>query len=109
MTHAVAAAHAAAKAALELALVLGQTEEIQWQPSSTPRPREDTTERSRGGHSDPTLNVVADDRRLDLREAIKAAQDRLLEAERVLTASTKKLEAAIDAWHGQDTPTDGLA
>jgi hypothetical protein len=94
-------ARTAASAALKLASLIDAAAEIQWQPSNTPKPREDTTERSRGGHSDPTLNVVADERRLALREAVTVGADQLTKAARILDAVGAKLEVAIDDWHGQ--------
>lgn len=86
--------------AAKLAALVATVEDAQWQPSTTPRPREDTTERSKGGHSDPTVNIVADTARLVLREAVEAASARLTETVRVLAANRAALETAIDKWHG---------
>jgi hypothetical protein len=91
-----------AEEALSTSAVLREASDIQWQPSPAPRPREDTTERSKGGHSDPTVNTVTDPRRLQLRAAVLEAEHLLESATRALAASRRRLEAAVDAWNGAD-------
>jgi len=91
---------AVASEALALALLIGEASEIQWQPANTPRPREDTTERSRGGHSDPTVNIVADERRLAVRKAVVASDHLLGEALKALVRARKRMETVIDQHSG---------
>lgn len=89
-----------AQEALSCAAVLAEASEIQWQASPAPRPRDDTTERSKGGHSDPTVNAVMDSRRWRLRAAVVEAEQVLDAAVRDLSATRSRLEAAVDAWNG---------
>jgi hypothetical protein len=91
---------AVATEALALALLIGEAAEIQWQPATTPKPREDTTERSRGGHGDPTLNTVADERRLAVRAGVRASEHLLGEALKALVRARKRMETVIDEHNG---------
>jgi len=94
------ALRAFAEEALRLASLLGQADEIQWQPSPTPKPREDTTERSKGGHGDPTASIVADDRRLAVRAAVLQAEAAIEKATVDVQGASARLEHAIDRWTG---------
>jgi hypothetical protein len=89
-----------AEEALSTSAVLAEASEIQWQPSPAIRPREDTTERSKGGHSDPTTLTVTDPRRLQLRAAVLEAEHLLERATAALAATRRRLEAAVDSWNG---------
>lgn len=89
-----------AEDALRLASLLGQADEIQWQPSPTPKPREDTTERSKGGHGDPTASIVADDRRLAVRVAVLKGEGAIEQAAAAVRSASADLEHAIDRWTG---------
>jgi hypothetical protein len=100
MTNTLELARAVAREALALAAAVAAAEDAQWSASHTPQPREDTTERSRGGHSDPTLNIVTDDRRLALRDAVTKSETNLERAGRVLRASRAAVEHSLDAWNG---------
>jgi len=86
--------------ALKLSAVLEAADDIQWQPSPVPRPRDDTTERSRGGHSDPTLTTVLDDRRLKLRDEVRRSSWSLGELLRKVREYRTALEDAVDHWNG---------
>jgi len=88
--------------ALALALTLAEAEEIQWQPSVSPKPREDTTERSRGGVSDPVANTVADPRRLAVRDTVEAGKAQLEVLISSLHSARLDLEQAIDKWNGRE-------
>lgn len=85
---------------LALASAVAEAERVQWSPSLTPRPREDTTERSKGGHSDPTSTIVTDERRLALREEVVAAGRRIEAATREITEHRERVERALAAWAG---------
>jgi hypothetical protein len=91
--------------ALQLASILAEAEEVQWKPSLTPKPREDTTERSKGGHGDPTSTTAADGRRLAVRAAVIAAETDLMQVSVAMATSRERLERALDRWNGEvDTP-----
>lgn len=89
-----------ARETLLLSKSLRAAEEIQWQRSHTPKPREDTTERASGGHGDPTADTVADERRLTLREKVITAQRVMTRATAAVTDQREKLDAAIAEWYG---------
>lgn len=89
-----------AEEALLLASTLAEAEEIQWKPSVAPKPREDTTERAKGGHGDPTLSIVVDDRRLAVRDAVVKGSEAIEATALHLAGLRERLEAEIDAWNG---------
>ena len=92
-----------AASALRLALTLREAEEIQWSPSPIPKPREDTTERTKGGApSNPTLDVVLDERRMEVRAAVEEATRELEALAGALDAARARLERAVDRWNGDD-------
>lgn len=86
--------------ALALAQVLGQAEAIQWSPSMTPQPREDTSERAKGVHSDPTLATVIDERRLAVRAEVEATHALLHSYAAAARAARAKLAHALARWEG---------
>ncbi|WP_144722265.1 hypothetical protein [Cellulosimicrobium sp. TH-20] len=84
----------------DLAKRLAEADAVQWSASPRPRPREDTTERSKGGPpSDPTADVALDGRRLSLRAAVLTAEHSLGDAVDAVAAANKGLERALDEWH----------
>jgi hypothetical protein len=87
-------------AALTLARLLNEADDVQWQRSIVPQPRDDTSERARGGHSDPTADIVADERRLALRAQVVAGQILLESATRAMLAVSRRLERALEKWNG---------
>lgn len=92
---------AVAEEALKLALALNVAEEIQWEPSHTPKPREDTSQRASGGHGDPTGDIVLDPRRLALREAVSDAERLLAENARALRRARLNVLDAVARWNGE--------
>lgn len=74
--------------------------EAQWQSGRSVLPAEDTTERSKGTTSDPTLSTVADPRRTQLRAAVVEAEHALTLAGRQLQAAERHLTDALEAWLG---------
>lgn len=94
---------AAVGQALRLERILSAADAVQWSPSPTPKPRDDTTERSKGGHGDPTLQTVVDSRRLEVRAAVEEAQRVLTEAARSMHAARTALEESVARWSG-DSP-----
>lgn len=72
--------------------LLDDAAEAQWKAGATPRPIEDTTERSKGTTSDPTVHAVMDSRRRALREAVKEAEQALREAEEAMARAIAILE-----------------
>jgi hypothetical protein len=87
--------------ALSLALILSEAQEVQWKAAPVPKPREDTTERSSGGHSDPTALAAVDDRRLAVREAVDAAERELVSAVEKMGDARAELARAVAHWHGE--------
>ncbi|UJQ86833.1 hypothetical protein PQE16_gp43 [Arthrobacter phage Reedo] len=100
MTH-TEAARALAKESLNLARVLNMTEEIQWERSHVPTPREDTSQRASGGHGDPTGDITLDPRRLALREAVVAAERTIEESTRALRKAQNAVLEATARWNGE--------
>jgi hypothetical protein len=95
------AVHSFAKETLLLARSLGEAEEIQWTAAPIPKPREDTTERAKGGHGDPTLATVLDERRLAVRLRVEEARVILAHNEEAAVEARRNLDAAIAAWNGE--------
>lgn len=89
-----------AAAALRVIQLLNEVGEAQWRAGRTPVPREDTTERSKGLTSDPTPNIVADQRRLALRAAVIETEQSLEAAMKTLTAAERHLTDALTKWQG---------
>lgn len=87
---------------LSLARSLADAEEIQWTAAPVPKPREDTTERAKGGHGDPTLATVLDERRLAVRQAVEEAHATLAANTEATAEARQKLDAAIASWNGDD-------
>lgn len=96
-----AAVRSFAEEAVFLARSLADAEEIQWTAAPIPKPREDTTERAKGGHGDPTLATVLDERRLAVREAVEEAHAVLAANTEATAAARRKLNAAIASWNGE--------
>lgn len=97
-----AAVHSFAEEAIRLSSSLSAAEAIQWAASPVPKPREDTTERAKGGHGDPTPSIVLDDRRLGVRAAVEAAHRELAAATEKLVEQREAVDAAVDLWNGND-------
>ena len=87
--------------AVFLARSAAEAEEIQWTAAPIPKPREDTTQRAKGGHGDPTLDIVLDERRLVVREAFEEASRALQELTTGAANVRRKLDAAIASWNGE--------
>lgn len=87
---------------LLLGAALTAAEEIQWTAAPIPKPREDTTERAKGGHGDPTLATVLDERRLAVREAVEKGLAAMADAATVVQVTRLEVEAAIAAWNGEN-------
>ncbi|UDL14647.1 hypothetical protein SEA_KEALII_41 [Arthrobacter phage KeAlii] len=101
MTTATETVKATAAESLKIVRLLDAAAEIQWEASPVPKPREDTTQRAKGGHGDPTGDIVLDPRRLAVREAVVTAEGEILAHLETLRAARVRLEAAIEAWNGE--------
>lgn len=77
----------------ELAQLVDEAAEVQSLPSPIPRPAEDTSERGKGGHGDPTFAVVQDARRMAVREFV-------LDSIRAASSLKHRGERALDRWAG---------
>lgn len=81
---------------------LDQAAALQWSASPVPKPRDDTAERSKGSPpSDPTADVVLDDRRLAVRAAVEDGARSLRVATAMVEASRQRVESAIGGWEGK--------
>jgi hypothetical protein len=76
--------------------------EVQWEKSpAPPAARDDTSERSKGGAvSNPTLDVVADDRRLAVRAEITRAEAFARYLDGALRVIAEGLDDSVSAWEG---------
>lgn len=86
--------------ALALSLSLEGASAIQWAPAPVPRPSNDTTERSKGGHGDPTADTVTDERRLAVRESVTAGLDDLERTVAGLRRARARVDSAVAAYYG---------
>ena len=77
----------------ELADLVEEATEVQYMPSPIPRPADDTSERSKGGHSDPTSSITADARRMAVREFVTDSLRASLKLKR-------QGETALNRWAG---------
>lgn len=85
-----------------LRAALAEATDRQWTPSAVPKPRVDTTERSKGGGpADPTADTALDGRRLGVREAVLAATPVVREAAIAVMGSRIALERATDRFDGE--------
>jgi hypothetical protein len=84
-----------AAAYLRLEQALHASAEAQWQMGTTPKPREDTTERSRGTTSDPVYATLVDGNRVKLRDAVVKAEKARAEYRRALAISEHVLARAL--------------
>lgn len=86
---------------LRLMLALQTADEIQWERSPVPTPREDTTQRASGGHGDPTGDIVLDPRRMAVREAVNRAETALQHYAIALRDARLEVEQAVARWNGE--------
>lgn len=96
----VPAVRAFAAEVLALGSVMFEADAVQWSASPTPKPRDDTSERAKGGHGDPTPSIVTDPRRLAVRAAFVDAELVLAEATRKAAEARATVEAALARWQG---------
>lgn len=92
---------ASAAESLQIVRLLDAAAEIQWEAAPVPKPREDTTQRAKGGHGDPTGDIVLDARRLAVRDAVVTGEREILAYLETLRGARLRLESAIEAWNGE--------
>jgi hypothetical protein len=85
---------------MNLTRAIDAAEEIQWEASPVPKPREDTTQRASGGHGDPTGDIVLDPRRLAVREALAEAESVVRDLSVRVAELQAKVGGTVDAWNG---------
>ena len=73
----------------------------QWKPAPIPKPREDTTERAKGGHADPTPSVALDGRRLALRAQVLRSERVVRDTVVAVRGVRRGLELALSSWEGE--------
>lgn len=103
MTQAPASVRELVRQSLLLAQILADAEDAQWEPSPTPKPRDDTTERAKGGHGDPTLAITLDDRRLALRASVSTASAEIIRATTAISAARANVHSALARWNGDES------
>jgi hypothetical protein len=86
---------------LRLMLALNTADEIQWERSPVPQPRDDTTQRPKGGHGDPTGDIVLDPRRMAVREAVSHAETILRHYATALRTARQDVQNAVARWNGE--------
>lgn len=91
---------AIAEESLRLGLAMNKADAVQWEASPAPKPREDTSQRAKGGHGDPTGDIVLDARRLAVREAFSGAERAIVELHRALREAREQLENTVEKWNG---------
>lgn len=92
---------AAGAALAKLALALNSAQDSQWERPPYFRPKEDTTERAKGRHRDPTSDVTTDGLRLELREAVKHAEKIMALTTRDAQKAERELTEALARWRGE--------
>ena len=73
----------------------------QWTASPVPKPREDTTQRASGGKSDPTSDIVMDQRRLAVRETVIRSEVVLRDALIALRGTRLAMVRAVARYDGE--------
>lgn len=88
------------EAVAELADALAHAEEVQWLRPAAPSLRQETSEKAQGGISNPTADITADARRLQVRAAVITGE---LEAQRIAAVArsqAENLRAVVTEWAG---------
>ncbi|AWY04886.1 hypothetical protein PBI_FLOOF_50 [Microbacterium phage Floof] len=84
----------------ELADALAHAEEVQWLRPAGPSMRQETSEKAKGGISNPTADITADTRRLRVRAAVISGE---IGAQRIADEAAKlagELREAVTDWAG---------
>lgn len=84
-----------------LAPVLDMASAAQWSVPPRRRPDEDTAERSKGPHSDPTPGIAIDERRLALSVQIKESDRIVREAAAAVRGVRRGLELRFAEWEAE--------
>lgn len=90
---------------VRLAALAADAEAVQWDPSRSIQPREDSPARSSGDISNPTLDTAVDPHRLAVRAAFTEAVRALEDASERASAAARLLEDALAAWAGDPLGT----
>lgn len=84
--------------AAALGAVLEEANEVRWSLPPRRRPAEDTSERSSGPHSDPTADIVTDERRLALSTEVDSVLTGCHKAVIALQAMRRSVERRLAEW-----------
>jgi hypothetical protein len=87
--------------ALELSKLLTASKEVQWESSPRPKTFEEIAS-LKGAHADPTSEVALDERRLKVREAVRAADNALIAVAHSLAIAHSRLAVALADWEGDE-------
>ena len=90
--------------ALELTKLLTAAKEVQWDASPPQRALDEVHDRQEvgGPPADPTSSVALDERRLKLREMVRAADNALLACAQSLSLAHSRLLVALTQWEGDE-------
>lgn len=92
------------RVALQLSALLAEADEAQWRRSVILAPDDDDMSASSihasGQHSDPTFDAVADQFRMELRDAVLAAEQALRAHQADMAGAADRLRRALDRWNG---------
>jgi hypothetical protein len=90
------------KDALELSKILTAAKDVQWDPSPVTQ-AVDTVKVNRGGPPADAVSAVAlDERRLAVREAVRAADAALRHVRASLTLHYTRVLRALEEWQGEE-------
>ena len=84
----------------ELADALAHAEEVQWLRPAAPSLRQETTEKAKGGISNPTADITADERRLRVRAAVITGEVVAQSIAQDAATAAATLRAAVTDWAG---------
>ncbi|WP_336628481.1 MULTISPECIES: DUF7169 domain-containing protein [unclassified Microbacterium] len=88
------------EAVTEFADALAHAEEVQWLRPAAPSLRQETSEKAKGGISNPTADITADERRLRVRAAVITGEVVAQSVTQDLATSATTLREAVTDWAG---------
>lgn len=83
-----------------LEVVVPPAIDAQWTSAPVPKPREDTTERAKGGHGDPVPGHALCERRVTVRGAVLRSEGEMRRMVATVRGARLALERALHEWEG---------